>query len=196
MPDWNSAIKKIDNDVAIVNAKHHSELFISEVEPIMKLNLRGKSRDFLSMVGKILNIILPTEANTSTTNEYITALWLSPDEWLIFKNNVTNRGTEEINIEENLFKNISNLNQGAVTNVTDHWVMINLKGSKIYDLLSKSSPYDYKNFKQRKGSVIQTLLNHTDVILHNIDDNNLNLFVRRSFSKDLWLWINDSASFL
>ena len=29
-----------------------------------------------------------------------------------------------------------------------------------------------------------------------IDDNNLNLFVRRSFSEDLWLWINDSARFL
>ena len=48
----------------------------------------------------------------------------------------------------------------------------------------------------KKGSVAQTLLNHTDVILHNIDDNNLNLFVRRSFSEDLWLWINDSARFL
>ena len=81
--------------------------------------------------------------------------------------------------------NISNINQGSVTNVTDHWVMINLKGSKIYDLLSKSSPYDFKNFKMKKGSVAQTLLNHTDVILHNIDDNNLNLFVRRSFSEDL-----------
>ena len=69
------------------------------------------------------------------------------------------------------------MNQGSVTNVTDHWVMINLKGSKIYDLLSKSSPYDFKNFKMKKGSVAQTLLNHTDVILHNIDDNNLNLFI-------------------
>ena len=108
MPNWNSAIKKIDiNDVASINANNHSELFISEVEPIMKLNVRGKSRDFLSMIGKILNIILPTETNTSTTNEFITALWLSPDEWLIFKNNVTNRGVEETNIEENLYKNIS-----------------------------------------------------------------------------------------
>jgi len=55
---------------------------------------------------------------------------------------------------------------------------------------------NFKNFKMKKGSVAQTLLNHTDVILHNIDDNNLNLFVRRSFSEDLWLWINDSARFL
>ena len=77
MPNWNSAIKNIDvNDVVSVNVNHHSELFISEVEPIMKLNVRGKSRNFLSMIGKILNIILPTETNTSTTNEFITAIWL------------------------------------------------------------------------------------------------------------------------
>ena len=33
MPNWNSAIKKIDiDDVASINVKHHSELFISEVD--------------------------------------------------------------------------------------------------------------------------------------------------------------------
>ena len=48
----------------------------------------------------------------------------------------------------------------------------------------------------KKGSVVQTILNHTDIILHNISDNNLNLFVRRSYSEDLWLWINDSARFI
>ena len=48
----------------------------------------------------------------------------------------------------------------------------------------------------KKGSVTQTIVNHTDVILHNIDKGNLNLFVRRSFSKHLWSWINDSARFI
>ena len=112
----------------------------------MKLNLRGKSRDFLSMVGKILNIILPTEANTSTTNEYITALWFSPDEWLIFKNNVTNRGTEEISIEENLFKNISQKKLGSVTNVSDQFVMINIQGENLYELLSSGCPFNFNDF--------------------------------------------------
>ena len=194
MPDWNSAIKKIDNDVASVNAKHHSELFISEVEPIMKLNLRGKSRGFLSMVGKILNIILPTEANTSTTNEYITALWFSPDEWLIFKNNVTNRGTEEINIEENLFKNISQKKLGSVTNVSDQFVLINIQGKNVYELLSSGCPFNFNDFKNKKGAVTQTILNHTDVIIYNEEINKINLFVRRSFSEHLWFWINDCAS--
>ena len=49
---------------------------------------------------------------------------------------------------------------------------------------------------KKKGSVVQTVLNHVDVIMHNKDENDLNLFVRRSFSEDLWLWINDSARFL
>ena len=196
MLDWNSAIEKIDNDVASVNAKHHSELFISEVEPIMKLNLIGKSRNFLSMVGKILNIILPTEANTSTTNEYITTLWLSPDEWLIFKNNVTNRGTEEINMEENLFKNISQKKLGSVTNVSDQFVMINIQGKNLYELLSSGCPFNFNDFKNKKGALTQTLLNHTDVIIYNEDINKINLFVRRSFSNHLWSWINDASRFI
>jgi len=194
MLDWNSAIKKIDNDVASVNAKYHSDLFISEVEPIMKLNLRGKSRNFLSMVGKILNIILPTEANTSTTNEYITTLWLSPDEWLIFKNNVTNRGTEEINMEENLFKNISQKKLGSVTNVSDQFVLINIQGKNVFELLSSGCPFNFNDFKNKKGAVTQTILNHTDVIIYNEEINKINLFVRRSFSEHLWFWINDCAS--
>ena len=74
--------------------------------------------------------------------------------------------------------------------------MINLKGIKIFDLLSKSCPYNFKNFKIKKGSVTQTVVNHVDVIMHNVGKNDLNLFVRRSFSEDLWLWINDSARFL
>ena len=56
--------------------------------------------------------------------------------------------------------------------------------------------FDLGKFKKKKGSVSQTIVNHIDVIIHNNENNDLNLFVRRSFSEDLWLWINDSASFL
>ena len=182
-------------ETTVQDSKSYGDLTLSEVEPILKINLRSNKREFSTKIGKLLSIIPPIEANTSSSNEYYSILWLSPDEWLIYSNNKISYEQQNL-LEENLFKNISNINQGSVTNVTDHWVMINLKGSKIYDLLSKSSPYDFKNFKMKKGSVAQTLLNHTDVILHNINDNNLNLFVRRSFSEDLWLWINDSARFL
>ena len=55
---------------------------------------------------------------------------------------------------------------------------------------------DHFKFKNIKGSVVQTLANHIDVIIHNKNSNNLNLFVRRSFSNHLWSRLNDSARFI
>ena len=49
-------------------------------------------------------------------------------------------------------------------------------------------------FVKKKGSTAQTLLNHVDVIIHNKDENIVNLFVRRSFAKHLWEWMEDSSS--
>ena len=112
------------------------------------------------------------------------------------QNNKIDNFDNQIEFENKLFNEISKLNQGAVTNVSDHWIMVNLRGNKVYDLLSKSCPYNFNEYKMKKGSVAQTIVNHIDVILHNKEDNNLNLFVRRSFSEDLWLWLNDSARFI
>lgn len=183
-------------ETSIQENKSYNNLTISEVEPIIKINLRSKKREFSAKIGKILSIIPPVESNMSSINDNYSLLWLSPDEWLLYSNNKIIRYEEQINLEDKLFNQISKLNQGAVTNVTDHWVMINLNGNKIYDLLSKGCPFDFNDFMGKKGSVAQTIVNHTDVILHNIDKGNLNVFVRRSFSKHLWSWINDSARFV
>ena len=32
-------------------------------------------------------MILPTEANTSSSSEKLNIIWLSPDEWMIYSNN-------------------------------------------------------------------------------------------------------------
>ena len=41
----------------IKETKEYSGLKIQELKPIMKLNLRGKKREFLSAVGKSLNML-------------------------------------------------------------------------------------------------------------------------------------------
>jgi len=179
----------------IMDAKNYSEIKISEVEPIIKINLRGKNRDFITKIGKELSIIPPTDPNTSSGNEKLNILWLSPDEWLLYsndKNNLKNKNS----LEDKLFDQISKAKLGSVANVTDHWVMINLKGNNIFELLAAGCPFNFCNFKNSKGAVTQTLLNHIDVIIHNKNINDLNLFVRRSFSNHLWSWINDSARFI
>ena len=185
MLNYNSPIK---------DEKNYSVLIVKEISPIMKLNLRGKSRDFLTTIGKNINMILPIEANTSTTSDNYTSLWLSPDEWMIISNNSTDKENNQNEIEELLFNKISKTNLGAVTDVSDQFVMINLKGEKIFDLLSTGCPFDFNDFSSKVGSVAQTLLTQIDVIIHHKNPNSINLFVRRSFSEHLMSWINDSAS--
>ena len=180
----------------INETKDFNNLKINEESPVMKLIIRGKKREFISKVGKLLDILLPTESNTSTVGNNISALWLSPDEWMIYSNDKIAKNNNTYPIEENLINNIHKISLGAITDVTDQFIMIKMKGSQIYDLFSNGCPYNFNDFKNKKGSVAQTIVNHIDVILHHKEDNNLNLFVRRSFSEDLWLWINDSARFI
>ena len=179
---------------ALNEDKLYQDLQMREISPIMKLIIRGKKREFISAVGKSLNMLLPTEANTSSQSEELTALWLSPDEWMIYSNKTMDENSNEYQIEKLLNKNISNLNLGAVTDVTDQFVLINLKGNKIYDLFQTGSPYNFNNFRNKKGSVTQTILAKIDVIIQNQNRNEVNLFVRRSFSQHLFSWMNDSAS--
>ena len=170
------------------------DLQMKEIKPIMKLIIRGKKREFISAVGKSLNILLPTEANTSTQSDKLTALWLSPDEWMIFSNEPVDKETNNYETEELLNKNISKLNLGAITDVTDQFVMINLKGSKIYELFQTGSPFNFNDFQNKKGAVAQTILTKIGIIIRNQDKNTVNLFVRRSFSQHLFSWMNDAAS--
>ena len=170
------------------------DLQMKEISPIMKLIVRGKKREFISAVGKSLNILLPTEANTSTQSDKLTALWLSPDEWMIFSNDIMNKDLNDYETEKLLQNNISKINLGAVTDVTDQFVMINLKGNKIYELFQSGSPFNFNNFQNKKGATTQTILGKIDIIVHNQDKNTVNLFVRRSFSEHLFSWMNDAAS--
>jgi sarcosine oxidase subunit gamma len=178
----------------INNYIKYNDISVKEVSPIMKLNLRGKKREFFTTVGKHLDMILPTEANTSSSSSKLTSIWLSPDEWMVVSNETTEKDTNNYDLDESLYNSISKTNLGAVVDVTDQFVMLELEGSKVYELFSSGSPFNFNEFKEKKGSSTQTLLNGIDVIILNKGINLVNLFVRRSFSEHLYSWINDSAS--
>jgi sarcosine oxidase subunit gamma len=184
----------LNYDTSIKEDKSYTDLEMKEIKPIMKLIIRGKTKDFITAIGKNLNILLPTEPNTSTSGETLTALWLSPDEWMLVSNNTISEDTNTYEVEDNLIKSISKVNLGAVTDVSDQFVMINIKGNKIFDLFASGSPFNFNEFKNKKGSVIQTILSHIDVIIHLTEISEVNLLVRRSFSQHLYSWLNDSAS--
>ena len=185
MLNYNSVIK---NEINLESVS------VKEISQVMKINLRGKRREFLTNIGKNLNIILPTEANTSTTSDKLTAIWLSPDEWMIFSNELVSKDTNKYELYETLFNSISKTNLGAVIDVTDQFVQLELKGNNIYEIFSAGCPFNFNEFKEKKGSTAQTVLNHMDVILHHKDENIVSLFVRRSFAAHLYAWIEDCCA--
>ena len=179
---------------SIKGEKSYSGLTVKEVSPLMKLNLRGNSKEFLTTIGKNINMILPTEANTSSSSDNYTSMWLSPDEWMVVTNNTVDKENNNYQIEELLFNKISKTNLGAITDVSDQFVMINFTGEKIFDLLSAGCPFNFNEFKNEKGAVVQTILHQIDIIIHLKEINTVNLFVRRSYSEHLMSWIDDTAS--
>ena len=129
---------------------NHNGLSIREISPIMKLNLRGKKREFFTTVGKNLNMILPTEANTSSVSNKLTSIWLSPDEWMIVSNETIQKDNNRYELEESLYNNISKTNLGAVTDVTDQFVLLELKGENIFELFASGSPFNFNDFEEKK----------------------------------------------
>ena len=111
---------------------------------------------------------------------------------LKISNNTIEENANGFELENILYESISKNNLGAVNSVTDQFTIFSLKGSNIYEVLSKSSPFDFDTLSDNSSA--QTLLNNIDVTIVKKSNENMDLLVRRSFSKHLWDWIKDSAN--
>ena len=178
----------------INETQNYNNFSMEEKSPVVKINLRGNTnnKDFTSKVGKILGIILPIEVGSIVLNEEISIIATGPNEWIIISNNIIKENDNDFRLENILFESISKTNLGAVTNVTDQFTTFSLKGSNIFEILSKSSPFNFDTLLNNCS--VQTLLNNIDVIIVKKDNENVDLLVRRSFSEHLWDWIKDSAN--
>ena len=90
-----------------IKKKTFNNLEISLAEEKIKINIRGKKKEFFTKIGKVTSLILPLEANTSSSNEKFNALWLSPDEWMVYFD-----GEDKNIVFNDLFNEISKLNFG------------------------------------------------------------------------------------
>ena len=168
---------------------------MKEKSPVAKINLRGnlETKEFPSKIGKILGIILPKESCSTSSNENVTSLWLGPNEWLIVSNQEISKEGGVYELEQVLFDGISKTNLGAVTNVTDQFTIFSLSGSNIFEVISKGCPFDFDSDNFGNNKVVQTILNHVDVTMHQRSENVVDLYVRRSFASYLWDWLKDAA---
>ena len=183
----------LEKNSPINETKSFNNFLMSEKNSVPKINLRGNpnNKDFTSTIGKILGIILPLEVGKITVKEKISIICTGPNEWIIVSNNPVEEIGGSFELEDILYENISKKDLGAVTNVTDQFAIFSLKGSNIFEVLSKSSPLNFDTLLDNSSA--QTLLNNIDITIVKKNNENVDLLVRRSFSEHLWDWIKDSA---
>ncbi len=185
----------LDFFTPVTESQSYNNFSMKEKTPVAKINLRGnlENREFANKIRKILGMILPNESCSTSSKEKISSLWLGPNEWLLVSNNEISKETNIYELEQVLFNNISKNNLGAITNVTDHFTIFQLSGLNIFEVLSKGCPFDFNSDDFGNNKVVQTILNHVDVTIHRKSENDVDLYVRRSFAAYLWDWLKDSA---
>ncbi|MBC8305703.1 MAG: hypothetical protein H8E55_59305 [Pelagibacterales bacterium] len=166
-------------------------VLIEELPFVGKINLRGdvKDRDFLSNVGSILNILIPTEPNTKIQNKEFQVFWLSPNEWLL--NFLSNDNFTKI-FEE--LSNKLNPEKTSITDTSENKTIIRVKGKNTTELLRKFMILDIDNILEDHSRIAQTIFVKIPILIirnHlNGDEQSFDIHVNRShttYLRDLLL---------
>ena len=133
-----------------------------ELANIPKLNIRGSSTDknFKNSVGKVLDIHIPIEPNTSNSNNKLKIIWLSPNEWLIEIYEI-----QDFDRILSDLKNSLNSQNTAITDVTENRTILKLSGINLYQLLSKFMIIDLDKVLSKEMSVAQTIFIKIPVLI-------------------------------
>jgi sarcosine oxidase subunit gamma len=159
-----------------------------------KIELRGDPGDraFMAAVGRTLDLLLPTEPNSTAGRGDLVALWLGPDAWLL----TCPPGALAAHTGS-LRKALSDIH-AAITDVSDGRVALRLAGPSARDVLAKGCPLDLHPRAFASGSCAQSLLAKASVLIHLLDDEaqrgpTFDLYVARSFAHYLFAWLEDAG---
>ena len=166
---------------------------IKERDFVGKINLRGKSTDkeFMKNVGSVLDLVLPIEPNVRVSNNNISIIWLSPNEWLI--------ETPKVETEKmlTLLKSTLNPQKTAITDVSFNRTVLRLKGDHVFTLLSKYLVINLEDVLKTNYSVAQTIFIKIPVLLirNNAENNisSIDIHLNRSHAKYVYELLIDGC---
>jgi sarcosine oxidase, subunit gamma len=159
-----------------------------------KIDLRGDPHDraFMAAVGRVLDLLLPSEPCTSAAKEQVAALWLGPDQWLL-----TCPVPDAARLVNALREALRDVH-AATTDVTDGRIAFRLAGPSAQGVLAKGCPLDLHPRAFPPGSCAQSLLAKAAVLIHLVDEvpptgPSFDVYVARSFAAYLWMWLEDAG---
>jgi sarcosine oxidase subunit gamma len=167
---------------------------LGERQDLGKIDLRGDAHDraFMAAIGRVLDLLLPTEPCTSAAKGRIGALWLGPDQWLL-----TCPASEVPPLVGALRAALQGVH-AAITDLTDGRVTFQLAGASARAVLAKSTPLDLHPRAFPPGRCAGSLLAKAAVLIHLLDDDpergpSFDIYVGRSFAHYLWTWLEDAG---
>jgi sarcosine oxidase, subunit gamma len=167
---------------------------LAERTGLGKIDLRGdpSDRTFMTGIGRVLDLLLPTEPNTSATKGSITALWQGPDQWLL------TCPADDVAFFINTLRQALAGSHTALTEVTDGRIALSLAGPSARDLLAKGCPLDLHPRSFKPGQCAQSLLAKASILLQLRADDpeagpTFDLYIARSFAPYLWSWLEDAG---
>ena len=148
-----------------------------------KLNIRGNAEyaSFTEGIQKALGVSLPVKPNTFAEYHSRRLFWLGPDEWLLHCD-LDDTGT----LAHDLATALDGVHH-AVTEVSDYYSVIRLRGPDAVALLRKGCPMDFHHTTFPSGNIAQTRFGHASVLLHyHGDGETWDIHVRWSYAEYVW----------
>ena len=169
---------------------------IQERNLLGKINLRGKSDDkeFMKNVGSVLDLVLPIEPNVRVSNNNISIIWLSPNEWLI---ETPKAETKKV---LTLLKSTLNPQKTSITDVSYNRTVLRLEGDHVFTLLSKYLVINLEEVLKTNYNVAQTIFIKIPILLIRNNINNetisIDIHLNRSHAKYVYELLIDGCKIL
>ena len=148
--------------------------------PATRISLRAPEAS-VAALSKALGFALPQKPKTSTTKNGVDALWIGPDEWLIFAPEDSDLITK--------FTKVAAFH--SAVNVSHRNAALMVSGAGAADILSAGCPQDLSLSVFPAGACSRTIMGKTEVILYRVAEDNFHVEVWRSFAPYAYDFLED-----
>jgi sarcosine oxidase subunit gamma len=174
---------------------HHgaaeSGVTIAEATIAAAWNVQGDPAHapFVAEAQRVFSVAFPIAPNTFAKSPELTALWLGPSSWLLIA------GGASPLVDIRASRDALNAVGGALFDVSGSRVAWTLSGSRAAAILAKSCPLDFHPRAFAAGTCAQSLFGHVNALFVKHDDApTFTLMVARSYARDVWHMLCDSAA--
>lgn len=168
---------------------------LREVPFLTQITIRATSPEAEQAVGSALGAALPSRVGEVAEGEFdqgsaVSAVWLSPDEWLAVLGDEGETGVSGTSVVHALSEAMGE-QRGQVVDVSSNRTTLELSGPKAQAVLDKTIELDLHPREFPVGRAVSTQMESVPVILWRTADDTWQLMPRASFSEHVVRWLVD-----